>query len=147
MFVLSSINPIKHNIEISRCWIFKPSREICSTCHKAMLLVFNRTSTNCHVRNQIIHKRKIFRIKHFISSRHTCFCDNTIMKMSNGFDSVDEARGFCRIRLVNQALIAISVGTGFGSVNTHNHKDTVCHFFLQSCQTLSVFKNSFFIVR
>ena len=130
MFVLSSINPIKHNIEISRGWIFKPSREICSTCHKAVLLVFNRTGTNRHVRNQIIHKRKIFRIKHFISCCHTCFCDDTIVKMANRFDSIDKTRRFCRVRLVNQALIAISVGTGFGSINTHNHKDTVCYFFL-----------------
>ena len=112
-----------------------------------MLLIFNRTSSNCHIRNQIIYQRKVFWVQHLIRCRHSCFRNNTVMQVTNRLDPIDKARRFFGIWLVNQALIAITISTWFSSVDAHHHKDAIFDFFLQFCQTLGILKNCFFIVR
>ena len=39
--------------------------------YRTVLLIPLQTGSNSHIRNQIIHQRKIFRIKHLIRCCHT----------------------------------------------------------------------------
>ncbi len=71
-------NPVKHNIEISRCWILNPV-EKSAHCYKNTAWILYRTSSNSYIRNQIIHQREDFQDKDLISCCHSCLGNHTIV--------------------------------------------------------------------
>ena len=121
MRMLGSSNGIQHNREITAGRILHTNRYIHSAGGKTMLLVFDRTCTDCFIGEDIIEVTSVFRVKHFISRGKSCFLHYAHMHLANCDDSGKKIRCLVRIRLMKHSLVAVSCSTWFIGINTRNN--------------------------
>ena len=146
MRMLSSSHRVQHNRKITAGWILHTNRNIHTAGCETMLLIFYGTCTYCFIGKDIIQVAAVFRVKHFISRRESCFLHNSHMHLTDRNNSGKKVRSFIRVWLVKHSLVAVTGSTRFIGVNPWNDQNFVFDLFLDLAETQKIVTDSIFIV-
>ena len=100
MGMLCGSDGIQHNRKITTGRILHTNRNIHAAGSETMLLILYGTCTYSFVGENIIQLAAIFRIKHLICGRESCFLHNSHVHLADSNDSGKKVRRFIRIWLM-----------------------------------------------
>ena len=131
---LCSFDGIKHNRKVTAGWVFHTTWNFDSAGGQTVLLVFDRTCTNCDIGKNIGKIFVIFRVKHFVGTRHTGLLYDSDMCLADGMKTFEHVFFFFRIWLACHSFVSFSGRSWFIGINTRNDKNFICNLFLDTCQ-------------
>ena len=143
---LGCFDGIKHNRKVTAGWVFHTTWNLNSAGSQAVLLVFYRTRADSDIRKNVRKIFVIFRVKHFIGTRHTRLLYDSDMRLTDRMKTFEHVLFFFRIRLACHSFISFSGRSWFIGINTRNDKNFICDLFLDFCQAQGVVNNSFFVI-
>ena len=146
MRMLSGSNRVQHNREITAGRILHTNRNIHTAGCETMLLVLYRTCTYRFIGKNIIQIAAVFRVKHFISRRKSCFLHNSHMHLTNCNDSGKKVGRFVRVWLVKHSLVAVTGSTWLIGINSRNNHQFVRYFICDCFQSAYIFADSIFVI-
>ena len=120
MASLSCHNRVQHNAVISTGRVLHSCRNVHTADSQTVLLVLNRTCTNCYVGKKVGKVAPVLRIKHLICAGKLALLNSADVHLTDGNKSGKHIRLFLRVWLMNHTLIALSGSTRFIRINSWN---------------------------
>ena len=103
-----------------------------------MLLILNRTSTDCDIWEKILNIAPVLRVKHLICTGESALCDGTDVHFSHGDKSLNHVRSLLRVRLWGDALVALTGCSWLICIYTWDDNYAVLYILLNLCQAADV---------
>ena len=100
LFCLCSNNRIKHYRKITACRVLHSGRNIHTAYSKSVLLVFNRTGTDCDIRKNICKEPVILRVEHLICRHKFGFFHDSYVHLADCYKPCKQIRLLFRVRLM-----------------------------------------------
>ena len=146
MRMLCSSHRIQHNGKITAGWILHTNRNIHTAGCETMLLIFYGTCTYCFIGKDIIQVAAVFRVKHFISRRESCFLHNSHMHLTDRNNSGKKVRSFVRVRLMEHSFVTVACSTWLIGINSWDDHQFVRYFIRNCFQSAHIFADSIFVI-
>ena len=112
-----------------------------------MLLVLNGAGTDCNVGKNIGNIPPVFGIEHFVCSGQSGFFYGTDVHLTHGNQSGEKVRFLFRVRLMDNALVALAGSSGLVGVNSGNQNQLVLYLFVYSGKPVDIIAYGIFVVR
>ena len=145
--VLRRMDGIHHDRVISAGGILHACRDFHPAGREPVLLVLHGPGSDRHIGKEIIQIFVVFRIQHLIGAGQTGLLDHAHMELSGGDNASEHIRFFLRIRLMQQALIAVSGRPGLIGVDPGDDHNMILYLFLDIGKAPQIIHDTDFIVR
>ena len=106
-----------------------------------MLLVLDRASTHCHIRQQVNEVLVVAGVEHLVGSEHAGFLNHAQVHVANGLNACEQVVRRLGIGIVQQALVARALRARLIGVHARDDEELVLDLLGKIAQTRGVLKH------
>ena len=138
MGMLSRIDRVQHDAEVTGGRILHTGRYIDAGRHEAVLLVLHRTCADSHIAHDITEVAQIIRIQHLIRGTEAGLAEYLHVQAADRADPGEHIGPLLRVRLMQHALIALTRRTWLVRIDTWHDHDLILHLVRNLLQAIAV---------
>ena len=138
---LACLDSVHHNADVATGGVLHTNGNVKAAGSKSVLLVLNRSCTNCNVGEKVGKVSVILRVKHLVCTAKSCFVDSTHVNMSDSENSLKHVGVSIGVGLVKHTLVALTCGSGLVGVDSGDDKYLILHLLLHLTKLVYIIKN------
>ena len=144
---LRRVNGIHHDADVSAGGVLHAGRHFDAAGREPVLLVLDGPCADRHVRQKVVQVLMVLRVEHLVGAGEPGPGRDLHVELPDRDDPLEHIRPLLRIRLVEQALVAVSGRSRLIRIYPRNDQDPVLHFFLHSGEPLHIVEHAVLVVR